>query len=99
MNTTAIATYLEAEVRCFHCGHNSGYLRRDQGPTAKLAVFVPSDGSPNRAVRSLTEIRCGRCQGSVCMAGVAFLCSLHTGRPPEEIRIGPQDATLGVGRA
>jgi hypothetical protein len=65
MNTTAIATYLEAEVRCFHCGHNSGYLRRDQGPTPKLAVFVPSDGSPKRAVRSLTEIRCGRCQGSV----------------------------------
>ena len=33
------------------------------------------------------------------MAGVAFLCSLRTGTPPELVRTGPQQATLGVGNA
>ena len=33
-------------------------------------------------VRKRTRATAGRCQGSVCMAGVAFLCSLHTGQDP-----------------
>jgi hypothetical protein len=65
MNSTAVATYLEAEVHCFHCGHISGHLRRDQGPAGGPTAFLPADGTPTRVVRSLTEIRCARCQGSV----------------------------------
>jgi len=48
-------------------------------------------------VRKRTRATGGRCQGSVCMVGVAFLCSIHTGLPPAEIRQGPAGATLGVG--
>ncbi len=50
-------------------------------------------------VRKRTRATGGRCQGSVCMAGVAFLCSLHTGLPPQQIRQGPDGATIGVGSA
>jgi glycerol-3-phosphate dehydrogenase len=50
-------------------------------------------------VRKRTRATAGRCQGSVCMAGVAFLCSLHTGLPPEKIRQGSDHATIGVGHA
>ena len=37
----------------------------------------------------------GPMPGSVCMAGVAFLCSLHTGQPPADLRQGPEPATIG----
>jgi hypothetical protein len=64
MNQYATASYLEAEVKCYHCGHISGVLRRDRearGP----AVFLASGGAPAVAVRSLTALHCARCQGSV----------------------------------
>ncbi len=47
-------------------------------------------------VRKRTRATGGRCQGSVCMLGVAFMCSLATGQPPSDIALvdgGP----LGVG--
>ncbi len=50
-------------------------------------------------VRKRTRATAGRCQGSVCMAGVTFMCSLHTGLPPGQIRQGPELATVGVGSA
>lgn len=50
-------------------------------------------------IRKRTRATAGRCQGSVCMAGVTFLCSLHTGLPPQEIRHGPDQATVGIGHA
>jgi glycerol-3-phosphate dehydrogenase len=50
-------------------------------------------------IRKRTRATGGRCQGSVCMAGVAFMCSLQTGQPPQDIRSGMRGATLGVGRA
>jgi glycerol-3-phosphate dehydrogenase len=50
-------------------------------------------------VRKRTRATGGRCQGSVCMAGVTFLCSIHTGLPPQDIRHGPDGATVGIGRA
>jgi glycerol-3-phosphate dehydrogenase len=50
-------------------------------------------------VRKRTRATAGRCQGSVCMAGVSFLCSLHTGRPPGAIRQGPEPATNGLAGA
>ncbi len=48
------------------------------------------------AVRKRTRAAGGRCQGSVCLAGVSFLHSLHTGRRPWEIAVGEPEATLGV---
>jgi glycerol-3-phosphate dehydrogenase len=59
-------------------------------------------GVPARSiegVRKRTRATAGRCQGSVCMAGVAFMCSLATGSPPEAVRHGPAPGTLGIGSA
>lgn len=50
-------------------------------------------------LRKRTRAAGGRCQGSVCLAGVSFLHSLHTGRRPWEIAAGEPDATLGVAPA
>jgi glycerol-3-phosphate dehydrogenase len=50
-------------------------------------------------VRKRTRATGGRCQGSVCMAGVTFLCSIHTRLPPQDVRHGPDEATVGIGRA
>ena len=62
---------------------------------AALSVRVPARSI--EGVRKRTRATAGRCQGSVCMAGVAFLCSLHTGQPPADLRQGPDRATIGVG--
>src|SRR4051794_36312841 len=48
-------------------------------------------------VRKRTQATGGRCQGAYCMAGVAFLCSLHTGDAPHAVRAA--GGTLGVSRA
>lgn len=40
----------------------------------------------------------GRCQGSICMAGILFMCSVHMRCPPERVPQKDQ-GELGVGRA
>jgi hypothetical protein len=65
MANYAIASYLEAEVKCLHCGHTSGVVRRDQGVPGAPTTFHASDGGPVMTVRGLTDLRCARCQGSV----------------------------------
>jgi DNA-directed RNA polymerase subunit RPC12/RpoP len=65
MSRYAVSSYLEAEVRCFHCGHTSGAIRRDQGVPGARAYFHAADGSHVAEVRSLTQLRCMRCSGSV----------------------------------
>jgi hypothetical protein len=65
MSRYAVASYLEAEVKCYHCGHTSGVLRRMQSSPNAPTVFQSADGSPAVVVRSLTDLHCERCQGSV----------------------------------
>lgn len=48
------------------------------------------------ALRKRTRAAGGRCQGSVCLAGVSFLFSVHTGMQPWEIPVSEPEATLGV---
>jgi glycerol-3-phosphate dehydrogenase len=48
------------------------------------------------ALRKRTRAAGGRCQGTVCLAGVSFLLSLHMGMQPWEIPVGEPEATLGV---
>jgi glycerol-3-phosphate dehydrogenase len=64
---------------------------------AALRARVPATSIDG--VRKRTRATGGRCQGAVCMAGVAFLCSLRTGRAPADVRTGPEHATLGAGHA
>jgi glycerol-3-phosphate dehydrogenase len=72
----------------------------EQVTAAEIAAAFGRPVPPRsiEGIRKRTQATGGRCQGSVCMVGVAFLCSLHTGQPPEAIRHGPAGATLGVGR-
>ena len=65
MSRYAIASYLEAEVHCFHCGHTSGVIRKDQGVPGAKTYFHPADGNAPVAIGSLTALRCARCAGSV----------------------------------
>jgi glycerol-3-phosphate dehydrogenase len=48
------------------------------------------------ALRKRTRATGGRCQGTVCLAGVSFLYSVHTGMRPWEIPMSEPEATLGV---
>jgi glycerol-3-phosphate dehydrogenase len=71
----------------------------EQVTAAEIAAAFDRHVPPRsiEGIRKRTQATGGRCQGSVCMVGVAFLCSLHTGLPPAAIRQGPSGATLGVG--
>jgi len=62
--------------------------------TAALTSHVPAPSI--EGVRKRTRATGGRCQGAVCMAGVAFLCTLHTGCEPYQVHQGPAGATLGI---
>lgn len=64
---------------------------------AALSARVPARSI--EGVRKRTRATGGRCQGAVCMAGVAFLCSLHSGCRPDQVRVGSHGATLGVASA
>jgi glycerol-3-phosphate dehydrogenase len=64
---------------------------------AALSARIPAISI--EGIRKRTRATGGRCQGSLCMAGVAFMCSLHTGNAPQDIRAGTRGATLGVGHA
>jgi glycerol-3-phosphate dehydrogenase len=61
---------------------------------AACAMHVPPRSLD--ALRKRTRATGGRCQGSVCLAGVSFLLSVHMGMQPWEIPVGEPDATLGV---
>jgi glycerol-3-phosphate dehydrogenase len=71
----------------------------EQVTAAEIAAAFDRHLPPRsiEGIRKRTRATGGRCQGSVCMVGVAFLCSIHTGLPPAAIRHGSGGATLGVG--
>jgi len=63
---------------------------------ASLQMHVPARSIAG--VRKRTRATGGRCQGSVCTAGVAFICSLHMGVAPEDVPVDDGAGLLGVGR-
>jgi glycerol-3-phosphate dehydrogenase len=73
----------------------------EQVSAAEIAAALIS-AVPARSIdgiRKRTRATGGRCQGSVCMAGVAFMCSLQTGRPPQDLPVSGEAATIGIGHA
>ena len=65
MSRDVIATYLEADVRCYHCGHSSGILRRPCAAPRAPTLFRDHAGSIRVIVKCLTDLRCARCRGPV----------------------------------
>jgi glycerol-3-phosphate dehydrogenase len=49
-------------------------------------------------VRKRTRATAGRCQGSVCLAGVILMCAAHGDTPPGDVLMGSAGGTVGIGR-
>ncbi len=62
---SAITRHLEADVRCYHCGHSAGVLRRRPDPSAPSMLFRRHADGAYVLLRTLTTVRCPRCTGSV----------------------------------
>jgi glycerol-3-phosphate dehydrogenase len=69
----------------------------EQVSAAEIAAALdgPLPARSIDAVRKRTRATGGRCQGAVCMAGVAFMCSVATGLPPGEVQM-VSGGTFGV---
>lgn len=65
MSGSPITRYLEADVRCCHCGHSAGVVRRRPGGAAVGMVFRRHADGAYTFLRQLTALRCPRCAGSV----------------------------------
>ena len=63
MNGSAIVKYLEADVRCYHCGQTAGVLRRPTGSRATVEAFRRHADGAWIVLRTLTSLRCDRCAG------------------------------------
>ena len=64
--------------------------------SAALQMRVPARSIAG--VRKRTRATGGRCQGSVCMAGVAFMCSLQMRVAPQDVPLDDEAGTLGMGQ-
>lgn len=60
---SAIIRYFEADVRCYHCGHPAGILRRRVGSRAAVLPFRRHSDGGWILIRTLTGFRCDRCSG------------------------------------
>jgi hypothetical protein len=65
MTRSTIVRYREAEVKCLHCGCIAGLLRQLHDQPSTRAAFHNAGGGTPRIIKSLTELRCARCGGSV----------------------------------
>jgi hypothetical protein len=65
MSRDVIASYLEAEVRCYHCGRSFGLLRRACDGTLGPTTLLTHHGGAPAAMRRLTDLRCASCHGPV----------------------------------
>ena len=67
--------------------------------TASEITRALTSAVPARSVEGVRK-RCratgGRCQGSVCLAGVILLCAAVGGVEPGQVRIGPNGGTVGI---
>ena len=64
MSSSPITRYLEADVRCYLCGHSAGVLRRLDGHAVGMVFRRHSDGAYVK-VRNLVALRCPHCAGPV----------------------------------
>lgn len=62
--------------------------------THALTAAVPARSV--EGVRKRCRATGGRCQGSVCLAGVIMLCAAVGGVPPGDVRIGPFGGRVGI---
>jgi glycerol-3-phosphate dehydrogenase len=61
---------------------------------AALTSRVPARSV--EGVRKRSRATGGRCQGSVCLAGVIMMCANATGVEPAAVRMGGAEGTVGL---
>ncbi len=61
--TAPTRTYLEADIKCFHCGHISGVARVERGSQHPTTTFKAVDSSAEIRIRDRTQVKCQRCGG------------------------------------
>ena len=59
------------------------------------ALDGPVPARSVEGVRKRTGATYGRCQGSICMAGISFMCGVATDTGPDTVR-GTDAGTIGV---
>ena len=61
--TTTIRTFVEADVKCFHCGQITGAVRTNRADRTSPLTFRAIGASADTPVRGGEQIRCHRCGG------------------------------------
>ena len=61
--TALVRSYLEADVKCYHCGHISGVARVDRGTRNPATTFKPVGSEVETPIQSRAKLRCLRCGG------------------------------------
>ena len=93
MGDRTLTQSLEAEVKCLHCGHAVGLLRRELGEPEAPTVFHDAAGGAPVTVSSLGALRCTRCAGSlytedyrvIDVYQLRLLEKPRRGRPPKHL--------------
>ena len=93
--TAPVRVYLEADVKCYHCGHISGSARVDRGVANPITTFKPIGSDVETPIENRAKLRCLRCGGPTYtdefevrreFAAVDFLEDRpRRGRPPKRL--------------
>ena len=65
MRRDPIASYLEADLSCYHCGDTVGLLRRPYGVPGAPTLYLDPARGVRAVVKCLADLRCARCRGPV----------------------------------
>ena len=88
-------SYLETELRCYHCGRLVGYARQYRGPGPRRATFLSVDAAAEAPLRPLATIRCPRCGGPSFLdeseEHEVTVLDFHEKHPPPGRRRKPQE--------
>jgi hypothetical protein len=63
MTTTALRIFIEADVKCFHCGQQVGVTRKNKEPFPSRSTFVAAGSTDEVPFANLAKIHCPRCGG------------------------------------
>lgn len=63
MTSTALRVYVEADVKCFHCGQLVGATRQYRKPDQAGSTFIAAGAATEVALARLSDVHCPRCGG------------------------------------
>ncbi|MFN0071365.1 MAG: hypothetical protein ACKVVP_07745 [Chloroflexota bacterium] len=63
MTTTALRTFIEADVKCFHCGQMVGVTRQNKEPAPARSTFIAAGSTVEVTLKRLASLHCPRCGG------------------------------------